>query len=114
MGRRTISMRPEAGHAVKMLGYLVHQVRVGHRWTLEDLAARAGVSARTVSQIEAGAASVSIGNALNVAAVCNIPLFGAQDVEVGRLMLRTLELKSSLLPQSVRPTDDDDDVDRDF
>jgi transcriptional regulator with XRE-family HTH domain len=72
-------MRPEAQDAAQTIGAMVRQRRFALSMTVEELAARAGVSPRTVSQVEKGDGSVSIGNVFNVAAVIGVPLFGADD-----------------------------------
>lgn len=79
MGRSQIVLEPEARDAAATLGALVRRRRLALPMTVKELAARAGVSARTVTLVERGNPSVSIGNALNVAAVIGVPLFGARD-----------------------------------
>jgi hypothetical protein len=61
------------------------------------------VSARTVTAVEAGSPSVSLGNALNVAAVAGVPLFGATNpAELARARFTGDQLLA-LLPARVFP-----------
>lgn len=79
MGRQAIAMLPEARDAAVTLGALVRRYRQDRSMKIAELAARAGVSERTVSLIERGSPTVSIGNVFNVAAVVGVPLFGTAD-----------------------------------
>lgn len=67
MGRERVSPPPQAPDALRAFGAEVRLARERMSLTMEDLAARAGVSTRTVSQIERGAAAVSAGNLFTVA-----------------------------------------------
>lgn len=77
MTRRNLQpMRPVAD-ALRVLGMQVRESRIRKNLTAAELAGRSMVSARTVSLIERGDPSVSIGNALTVAMYAGVPLFGA-------------------------------------
>jgi transcriptional regulator with XRE-family HTH domain len=97
---------------VQILGQQVRFARQDRNWTAAELAARAGVSARTVAAIEAGSASVSIGNAIKVATMSGVPLFETTDpIELLKIRRRGEE-KLALLPSRVHhPRKGDDDFD---
>lgn len=102
MGRERISMPTAAREAVSILGQLVRLARQDRGWTLEELGARTGVSARTVRLIEHGDANVSLGNVFNVATTVGVPLFGTDDVrELSRMRIQGQE-RIALLPARVR------------
>lgn len=115
MGRTRVGPHPAARDAARLLGAQVREARTRKGWTGDDLAAAAGVSRYTITQIEGGSASVSIGNALSAAAVAGVPLFGVSDpVELAMLRARAEE-RIALLPSRVdHPRARDDDGDLDF
>jgi transcriptional regulator with XRE-family HTH domain len=115
MSRREISMTPVAADAARLLGVQIRLARHDRRWSAAELAERAGVSQRTVLAVEAGKASPSIGNVLNIAALAGVDLFGQTDpVELSRARRRGEE-RLALLPALVRKLNDrDDDGDYDF
>ena len=112
MGRQRMSINSQAADATAVLGALVHQARASYGWTLADLAARAGVSARTVSAVESGAAATSIGAAFNVAVAAGVLLFDLDPRELARAARHEAD-KVALLPKRVRPGKMPD-VDLDF
>ena len=79
MGRQAVVMTPEASDAARTLGAQIRARRAALSMTTGELAARASVSARTVSLAEQGRASVSSGNVFNIATVVGVPLFGTDD-----------------------------------
>jgi transcriptional regulator with XRE-family HTH domain len=85
VGRRRIELLPSAADALAVLGQQVRVARLEQRWTVEELGARAGVSARTVSLIEHGEPSVSAGHSFNVATVVGVNLFARNNGELARL-----------------------------
>jgi transcriptional regulator with XRE-family HTH domain len=110
MGRQQIALSPAAGEAARIFGQLVRFARHEKGWTATELAARAGVSARTVTEIEKGSPAVSLGNAFNVAVRAGVPLFQVSDTaELARLR-RSGEQRLALLPQTVRHPQEDDGV----
>ncbi|NNN01937.1 MAG: helix-turn-helix transcriptional regulator [Acidimicrobiaceae bacterium] len=86
------------------LGVLGNQIKIGRRrrgWTITDLAERLGIDPRTVSGIEAGSPSVSIGNVFNAAFLVGVDLFGLSGPELARAR-RAGEETLALLPANVR------------
>lgn len=79
--------------------------------TAAELAARVGVSERTILAAEAGAPGTAIGTVLTAAVFAGVPLFGVTDrAELARMRLRGEE-RLALLPSRVyhlRGDDDDD------
>jgi len=109
-------MTPVAENAAALLGTQIRQARRTKRWTAAELADRAGVSRTTVLNAEAGSAAVSLGNALNIAALAGVALFGIDDpVELARARRRGEE-QLALLPSKVYKlkSGNDDDGDFDF
>jgi transcriptional regulator with XRE-family HTH domain len=92
---------PYAVEAAQLLGAQIRLARRERRWTQDELAARAGITARTVSKIEHGDLSVGLGAALEAAALLGVPLF---HVERSRLTtdLDRVEARSALLPRPTR------------
>lgn len=113
MGRVKVGMSAPARDAAAVLGQQVRLARQERSMTATELAARAGVSARTVTAIEHGDAAVSVGNVLNVASAAGVPLFGAETPEELRRLRRTGADRLALIPTRVRHGRDDD-VDTDF
>jgi transcriptional regulator with XRE-family HTH domain len=114
MGRQKVAMSPAATEAALVLGQQIHFARHDRKWTVAELAGRAGVSDRTVTAIEHGLPSTSIGNVLNVAVAAGVPLFGADDpTSLAATRLNSSE-KLALLPQRIRRPGGEADVDLDF
>ena len=101
MGRQRIDIPPAAQAAVQILGQQVRLARQDRNWTAAELASRSGVSARTITAIEAGSPAVSIGNAVKVAVMAGVALFETTDpVELLKIRRRGEE-KLALLPTRV-------------
>jgi transcriptional regulator with XRE-family HTH domain len=114
MGRQKIAMSPAATEAALVLGQQIHFARHDRKWTVAELAGRAGVSDRTVAAIEQGQPSISIGNVFNVAVAAGVPLFGSDNpTGLARTRLNGSE-KLALLPQRIRHSGGEADVDLDF
>ena len=114
MGRQHVAVPPVVRDALCVLASQVKSARVGRKLTARELAAQCGVSEYTVLQVERGAGSVSIGNALKVAAAAGVPLFGA-DTPAELAMYRRLgREKLALLPARVRDDRKPSDADLDF
>jgi transcriptional regulator with XRE-family HTH domain len=97
---RPLSTR--AGEAARLLGLQIRAARIERRWTVDELATRAGVSHVTISKLERGDPSVKLGTALEAAVLVGIPLFGndrERRAETGRTRGRL-----GLLPKAARPT----------
>lgn len=89
--------------AAQVLGNQIAQARRERRWTLEELAARAGVTPFTVRKVERGDPTVALGTAFEVAWLLGVPLFGS--TEPGSLAgaLRQGQDRLALLSTRVRP-----------
>lgn len=93
-----------------MLGAQVRAARLEHRWTLEELAERAGVSHNTMRKVERGDLTVGLGPAFEAAVIAGVHLFHA-DPERRHLQARELEARLALLPQRSRRPASEPDVD---
>lgn len=114
MGRQRIALHPAAADAAQVLGQQVRFARHERRWTVAELAGRAGVSIGTVGSVEAGAPAVSLGNAFNVAVAAGVPLFGLSPEELARTQ-QVGQDRVALLPQRIdHPRGADEDVNVDF
>ncbi|MDR7252781.1 transcriptional regulator with XRE-family HTH domain [Nocardioides sp. BE266] len=92
-----------------LLGLEIARARRARRWTVAELAERAGVSHMTVRAAEKGALTVAIGTVFEIAAILGIDLF-APPGEIGDLLNRSRD-RLALLPSRVREAvaDVDDD-----
>jgi transcriptional regulator with XRE-family HTH domain len=91
--------------AVRVLGLEVARSRRARRWTVAELAERAGISAVTLRNIERGGPTVGIGTVFEIATILGINLFGA-DRDGLRSMVERGRDRLALLPSRVRePTD---------
>src|SRR5947208_703759 len=95
--RRPRPYSPYAAEAAGLLGAQIRLARRERRWSQDELAARVGVTPRTVSKIEHGDLGVALGTVFETAALLGIPLFHA---DRSRLMLDRdrVEARSALLP----------------
>lgn len=64
----------EPSSLLTTVGRRVRALRTDHGWTLRQLAERAGLSPRFVSQLEAGKGNIAIGRLDNVARALGVPL----------------------------------------
>ena len=96
--------------AVRVLGLEIARARRARRWTINELAERAGVSRITVRAAEAGTPTVAVGTMFELATILGIDLFGASPAELPELLERGRD-RLALLPARVRrpsiPIDDD-------
>jgi|SRR5660397_92902 len=111
MGREKVALHPQARDGLVALGAQVRIARQGRSLTIEDLANRAAVSARTVSQIEKGSAAVSAGNLFNVAVAAGVDLFGTADPTHLSLIAARLRTLASAGGVRVVPARDGGDQD---
>ena len=77
-GGRPRAYSPYAVDTARLLGARIRLARRQRRWSQDELAARAGITPRTVSKIEHGDLSVGIGAAFEAAALLGVPLFHAE------------------------------------
>lgn len=96
--------------AARLLGLEIARARRARRWTINELAERAGVSRITVRAAEAGTPTVAIGTVFELATILGIDLFGTGPAELPELLARGRD-RLALLPARVRqpsiPIDDD-------
>lgn len=104
MGRQAFRMRPEARDAATILGVAIRTARKDAGWTMARLADAIGASERTVSQIESGAQTVSLGHAFNAAAVLGVPLFGTDDAGLRREASQARQFAALLPARVVAPS----------
>ena len=103
---------PYAVDAARLLGAEIRLARRRRRWSQDELAARAGITTRTVYKIEHGDLSVGLGAAFEAAALLGVPLFHADRSRLS-VDLDHAEARSALLPRP-RRTHPDDEVMDDF
>jgi transcriptional regulator with XRE-family HTH domain len=97
-------------HAAQLLGAEIRQGRIEHGWTVEQLAERAGVSEKTVRNVERGDLGVAIGTVLDCAVLVGVPLFYEDE---RRLAAEAERNRAALLRRRVRPAAEPE-VDLDF
>jgi transcriptional regulator with XRE-family HTH domain len=107
--KRIRTYSPATVEAAQLLGARVRLARHEHRWTLQELAERVGVTHVTMRKVERGDLTVGLGVAFEAAAVLGVPLFHE---EHSRRVLEAARIEDRLavLPQLVRkPAEVDDD-----
>ncbi len=107
--KRMRTYSPVAVEAARLLGARVRLARREHRWTLQELAERVGVTHVTIRKVERGDLTVGLGVAFEAAAVLGVPLFhedrSRRSLEAGRV-----DDRLAVLPRLVRKlTEVDDD-----
>lgn len=101
MSRRGIAVSRASADALGVLGNQIRLARHARNWSITDLAARLGVNPRTVSSVERGSATVTIGTVFNAAFLVGVDLFGMTGPELARAR-RLGEETLALLPAKVR------------
>lgn len=102
MGRQRVGMTRAASDAARVLGQQIRMARQEQGLTMAALADRALVSERTVSTIERGGATPSVGNVFKVAIAAGVPLFGAETRMELQQLRRIGQDKLALIPTRVR------------
>ena len=97
--------------ALSILGKLIKTGRLERKLTATELAERAGITRKTLRNIENGEAGSEIGTVFEVAVLVGVRLFDFDDRTLAMLNTR-LEEKLTLLPKSVRHSRQE--VDDDF
>ena len=96
--------------AALLFGTLIRVARKERRFTLQEVAERAGISRGLLQRIEKGDLSASIGSVFEVAAIVGIRLFDADDKKLRHEILRNEEMLT-LLPKAIhgpkKEVDDD-------
>lgn len=111
MPKRTRAYSRTVRQAAELLGSQVRETRIERRWTVRELAERAGISTSTLLKVEQGDPSVTLGVAFDVAALVGVPLFHEDRSDLGAELGRRRE-RLTLLPQRVRK--DAEDLGNDF
>ncbi len=100
MAPKTRVFSAQTRDAARVLGTQIALARRERGWTAAELAERAGTTARTVSSIERGSTSATIGLVFEAATLLGIPLFGVDEAERAALARRG-EQRLALLPSRV-------------
>jgi transcriptional regulator with XRE-family HTH domain len=114
MGREQIVVHGAAHDALRILGNQVKVARAKRGWTQKHLGAVIHTSERTITLIERGAPTVSVGNVFNAAVAVGVPLFQVEDREVLARMRHRGEEIVALIPKRVVEEKVEDDVSLDF
>lgn len=96
-GERCLQIR----QAAELLGARVKESRVERRWTVRELAERAGISTSTLQKVERGNPGVTLGVAFDVATLVGVPLFEEDRSRLAAELARRRD-RLALLPQRVR------------
>ncbi len=99
MKQRTYSKY--AQEAAFLLGQQIKLARKKRKWSLVNLAERAGISKRTLQNIEAGKMSPAIGLVFEVASLVGVCLF-EEDQQRLVTSIELTECKIALLPSRIR------------
>lgn len=105
MASKSHIFTPQTLDAAQVLGSQIARARRERRWTIQELAERVGVSERTISNIEHGSPTVTLGIAFEAATLLGIQLFGADRPELARLARQGRDTVA-LLPSRVRARTD--------
>lgn len=108
--KRPRTYSPQVVEAARLLGAQVRLARLERRWTLEELAERAGISHNTMRKVERGDLTVGLGPAFEAAALAGVPLFHA-DPERRHLEARDTEARLAVVPARARRPAREFDVD---
>jgi transcriptional regulator with XRE-family HTH domain len=87
--------------AATLFGMLIQEARIARKWTVAEVAERAGMSRGLVHRIESGDMGCSIGAVFEVAAIVGVRLFDAEPGAINRHLTTSRETLA-LLPKSVR------------
>ncbi len=103
MPKRQHAYPPPVHEAAELLGAEIRRARLARRWTVRELAERAGVSPTTLQKVERGNPSVSLGTAFDAATLVGVPLFYTDGSrladEAARLRRPTLLLRAVRHPR---------------
>lgn len=105
MTRSAVVALPEARDGLSVLGQEIKKNRISKQWTVADLAARAGVSPRTVRLAETGDSAISAGNLFNIAVLAGVSLFGSDTPAALAQLRKRGEETLALMPVRVRTPD---------
>jgi transcriptional regulator with XRE-family HTH domain len=108
MSNRPSPLSPQTVAASRLLGARIQLARRERRWTLQELADRAGVTAVTMRKVERGDPSVRLGVAFEAATLTGVALFDP-DPARRRLEAERVDDRLAVLPRLVRRKAVDDD-----
>lgn len=106
-----VRARVQSQATKQALGLLGAQIRIARRergWTINELAARVGVSRVTIGNLEVGDPGVAVGTVFEAAVLVGVPLFHESP---DRLRVEATRARDwlALLPERVRSKAVDDD-----
>jgi len=100
MPKRQHAYSPTVYDAASLLGAEITQARLARRWTVRELAERAGISPATLQKVERGNPSVALGTAFDAATLVGVPLFYADGARLADEAARAR--RPTVLPRAVR------------
>lgn len=101
MPKRTRAYSRTTKRAAELLGLQTRQARLDRRWTVRELAERAGIATDTLRRIENGDPTVSLGVAFDVATLAGVPLFHEDRSRLAAEVARSRD-RLALLPRRAR------------
>lgn len=87
--------------ALSVVGLDIRLARQDLGWTVQELADRAGVNARTVRAVEAGAPTTAVGTVFELSWLVGLQLLGYEDEEMPAQLARYQD-RVRLAPKRVR------------
>lgn len=114
MSQRAIAVSRASADALGILGNQIKLTRQAQGWTISDLASRLDVNPRTVTKIESGSPTVSIGTVFNAAFTVGVNLFGLEGAELALARRRGEETLALLSSKVRKPVVKEDPGDFDF
>jgi transcriptional regulator with XRE-family HTH domain len=108
MPKRTHAYPRTVRHATQLLGSEIKLARVERRWSVRELAERAGISTGTLRKVEQGDPTVAIGTAFDVATLVGVPLFYEDRSRLAEATRLNRE-RAALIPQRVHRRGEVDD-----
>jgi transcriptional regulator with XRE-family HTH domain len=75
MARRAVAASRASADALRLLGDQIKLARKAKGWSVADVAARLDVGMSTVTKIESGAPTVSVGTVFNAAFLLGVNVF---------------------------------------
>ncbi len=102
MSRKQVILSEHAAQAARILGGQIRLARHARRITASRLAKIIDVSPRTMTLIERGDPSVSMGNVFNAAIAAGVPLFDINDPKTLARMDNEVSQMLTLVPSNVR------------
>jgi len=94
-------LSPVTVDTLQILAASIKTARLRKRWTIAQLAQRAGVSTPTMTKVERADPGVAIGTVFETARLVGVPLFDADPQAVARYGAHK-RAELALLPQSAR------------